>query len=273
LLYFLLKRGKMPAMSEPKSDQMPADLDDDQLPSILDNNVTMANVAARAAHSLTLPEKRIVMGGVSFLDSRKGRNAYTDAKARTFRITAQDYQEIAQLNNPKDAYKELARAAHRLVRRQMKHERYTSRGIKLVEINWLEEAVYHRGEGWIEICFTSKALPYLTEIKQRFTKYKLEQTAGLRSVYSWRLLEYLTSWGKERGARTIDLKKFREMMEIPDSYKYKDIRVRVVEPAVSELSAKDGWEIQWQGIKKGRSYTAITFLWERSAQQDLFKQG
>jgi len=266
----------MPAMTEPKSDLNPAALDDpdtDLLPSILDNNVTMANVAARAAHSLTLPEKRIVMGGISFLDSRKGRNAYRDTKARTFRITAQDYQEIAQLSNPKDAYKEIARAAHRLVRRQMKHERYTSRGIKLVEINWLEEAVYHQGEGWIEICFTSKALPYLTEIKQRFTKYKLEQTAGLRSVYSWRLLEYLTSWGKEKGARTIDLMKFREMMEIPESYKWSNIKQKVLDVAVTELMAKDGWEIQWQGIKKGRSYTAITFLWERSAQQDLFKQG
>jgi plasmid replication initiation protein len=245
---------------------------DEQLPSILGNNVTMANVAARAAHSLTLPEKRVVMAGLSFLDSRKARLAYTDAKARTFRITAADYQEIAQLSQPKDAYREIARAAHRLVRRQLKHDRLTPRGMRLVEVNWLEEAVYHEGEGWIEICFTTKVLPYLVEIKSRFTKYKLEQTAGLRSVYSWRLLEYLTSWGREKGARTVDLEKFRQMLEIPESYQWSNIRQKVIEPAIAELAEKDGWEIQWQGVKTGRKFTAITFVWERSAQRDLFRE-
>lgn len=247
---------------------------DDQIPSILNNNVTMSNVVARAAQSLSLVEKRIVVGAVSMLDSRKKVIDYSLDKNRTFKITAKDYAEIAQLKRELDAYRDIAKAADKLLERTVKRAVMTPKGRKIIKTNWLEQAEYHEGEGWIEVCFTAKIMPHLVELKNKFTKYRLAQTAGIRSVYSWRLLEYLTSWQdnkKEQGSRFIELAKFKEMMEIPESYKWYDIKRKVIEQAIKELSEKDGWQVSFKQIKTGRKVTGIDFNWEKQAQGDLFK--
>lgn len=247
----------------------------EQLPGILNNQVSVKNIVTRAAQGFSLTEKRIVFAAISKIDSRKPIKYYNAPDRRTVRVTADEYKEIAASPDAKTAYRDLMKAGNKLFDRYLRYKIITPRGERELRFRWVEGTEYHHGEGWIEITLSTKILPYLTELTQRFTKYKLEQTAGLRSVYSWRLLEYLTSWkekGSDEGARTVNLDKFREVMEIPASYKWFDIRRKVIEPAVGELAAKDGWDIKWQGLKKGRSFNAITFVWQRSAQQDLFKQ-
>jgi len=242
------------------------------LPSILDNQVTIKNVVARAAQGFTLTEKRIAMAAISKIDSRKPFKHYHDPKRRTVRVTAAEYALIAASLDEKTAYRDLQQAAKRLYERQLHYRVVTPKGKKEVFFRWVESATYHHGEGWVEIVLTTAIIPHLTELSVRFTKYRLEQACGLRSVYSWRLLEYLTSWkekGSDKGARTVDLDRFRTIMEIPESYKWSNIRQKVIEPAVKELAAKDNWIIHWQAVKKGRAVTSITFLWERNKQQRL----
>jgi len=244
----------------------------DNIPSILDNQVTMKNIVARAAHGLTLTEKRITMAAISKIDSRKPLKHYHDPARRTIRVTAAEYAEIAASPDEKTAYRDLKQATKRLYERDLTYKVVTPKGKEDVHLRWIEKATYHHGEGWIEIVLTTAILPHLTELSIRFTKYRLEQACGLRSIYSWRLLEYLTSWNEEgsaRGAKTTTLEKFRQFMEVPDSYKWSNIKQKIIDPATKELAEKDGWIIQWQPVKKGRSVIAITFLWEQDRQGRL----
>jgi len=249
------------------------DESESQLPSLLSNQVTMKNVVARAAQGFSLPEKRIVFAAIGQIDSRKPLKHYHDPKRRRVRVSAIDYAELSKVD-VKVAYQELMRSGKKLFDRYLSYKVMTPKGEQTMYYRWIEAAKYHHGEGWIEVTLATEILPYLTELTQHFTRYRLEQTAGLRSVYSWRLLEYLTSWkekGSEKGMRTVELDKFRELMEVPPSYKWYNIRQKIIEPAIKELREKDNWDIQWQGVKKGRSFAAITFVWERSAQRDLFR--
>lgn len=244
----------------------------DALPSILDNQVTVKNVVARAAQGFTLTEKRIVMAAISKIDSRKPLKYYYDPRHCTVRVTAAEYAEIAGSPNQKTAYRDLQEATKRLYERTLRYKVTTRKGREEVHFRWVESAKYHHGEGWIEIVLTRAILPHLTELSVRFTKYRLEQACGLRSIYSWRLLEYLTSWqekGGDKGARTAQLDSFRGLMEIPYSYKWYDIKRKVIEPAIKELEEKDNWLIHWQPVKKSRAVVAVTFLWEREPQQRL----
>jgi len=242
------------------------------LPSILDNQVTIKNVVARAAQGFTLTEKRIAMAAISKIDSRKPLKYYYDPKHCTVRVSAAEYALIAASPDEKTAYRDLKEATKRLYERNLRYKVVTRKGKEEVNFRWIESAKYHHGEGWIEIVLTRAILPHLTELSVRFTKYRLEQACGLRSIYSWRLLEYLTSWkekGGDKGARTTEIASFRAFMEIPESYKWQDIKRRAIEPAVKELAEKDGWIIHWQPVKKGRAVAAITFVWERDPQQRL----
>lgn len=247
---------------------------DEQLPSILDNQVSITNMAARAAQGFTLREKRLVMAGLSKLDSRKKVSALT-LKDRTFRVSAAEYAEVSQNADTKSAYKDLMAAGAKLEMRKLRFKLVTPMGEKLRSIGWVSGLTYHNGEGWMEFSLTEEIMPYVCELSERFTQYRLRQTSELRSIYSWRLLELLTSHNDAKDetkiqVRTLSLADIRSSLEIPDSYKYKDVRVRIIESAVEELVKKDHWSIQWRPIKTGRTVTAIEFTFKRDPQQDLF---
>ena len=44
---------------------------------------------------------------------------------------------------------------------------------------------------------------------------------------------------------------------------------RIIEPAVKELTEKDGWLIEWTPIKAGRRVKAVRFVFKRDPQARL----
>jgi plasmid replication initiation protein len=46
----------------------------------------------------------------------------------------------------------------------------------------------------------------------------------------------------------------------------------MIEPAVKELTEKDGWLIQWEAVKAGRKVKAIRFTFMRNPQGSLFNE-
>jgi plasmid replication initiation protein len=85
-------------------------------------------------------------------------------------------------------------------------------------------------------------------------------------------LAYLLSQYASTGWRHIEQDEFHHVMETPNNYhtNFKDCRRWVVEPAVKELSEKDGWlMINWTPIKTGRKVTALRFEFKRDPQGRL----
>jgi len=240
---------------------------DEQLTSILDNQVSITNLAARAAQGFTLREKRLFMAGLSKLDPRKKKSDLT-LKERTFKVTAAEYAELSQITEEKNAYRDLLSACEKLRTRHLRYKIATPMGYKERVFNWVGGLTYHHGEGWVEFSLTEEIMPHVCELSKHFTKYRLRQTSELRSIYSWRLLELLTSHNDANDeaklqVRVLSLVDLRSGLEIPDSYKYDDIKRQVIEHAVNELVKKDHWGIQWRPIKKGRAVTAIEFTFNR----------
>ena len=64
----------------------------------------------------------------------------------------------------------------------------------------------------------------------------------------------------------------RHILELSKNYKYKDIRVRVIEPAVKELIQKNGWIIDWKALKNGRLVESIRLTYRRDNQQNLLNK-
>jgi plasmid replication initiation protein len=51
---------------------------------------------------------------------------------------------------------------------------------------------------------------------------------------------------------------------------FNNIKRRMIEPAVKELTEKDGWLIQWEAVKAGRKVKAVRFNFMRNPQGSLF---
>ncbi|MDF7549429.1 replication initiation protein, partial [Escherichia coli] len=226
----------------------------------------------RAGHGLSLPEKRIVMMAVSMLDSRK---SYRPGDVPTTRITAAEYAALAECEM-NTAYEALQDAAKQLYHRSITfyEPAHKRRGKDVeptkVQMRWVGQVHYQKGEGWVELYWWPKLLPYLTNIKKQFTSYQLKQASALRSAYSWRLLELLLRFEKT-GVAEYTIEDFAVSMDATPKQRenFAAIRRKIIEPAVKELNDKDGWVIQWQPIKAGRKVAKVRFTFKRDPQGRL----
>lgn len=234
--------------------------------------VTMSNALTRAAHGLTLAEKRIIMMAVSTLNPKE---VLRPGEVPTTRILAADYAAMAGIE-AHTAYEQLQAAAKALYERSVTfYVPAHRRGGKplpptRVQMRWVGEARYQQGEGWIEVCWWPKILPHLTGLKKKFTSYQLQQASALRSVYSWKMLELLMRF-ESTGWAEYTIEDFKESMEAPQSLSdFAQIKRRIIEPAVAELVEKDGWLIDWKPVKAGRRVKAVRFDFKRNPQGRLF---
>lgn len=248
---------------------------DPKIPSFLNNQMSMTNIAAQSAQGFTLREKRLFVAGVSKLNPHP-MSGEPSLKDRTFRVSAKEYAELAGINDFRDAYKDMRAACENLFKRYLRQLIQTPKGIKERKFVWITGAEYHKGEGWVSFTLSTEIMPHVSQLMGKFISYRLRQTTELRSVYSWRFLELFTSYLDARDetktmSKTIPLEELRHTFEIPESYQYTHIKKRVIEVAIKELTTKDGWEIEWRGIKQGRSFVAVKFTFNKAKQKDLFK--
>lgn len=234
--------------------------------------VSMSNALARAAQGLGLSQKRIVALALAHTDSLPARDLSAGiASGWTVRLNASDYAEVYEVD-ANTAYEQLKASSRSLMKciwRTTEPGARKGRSV-ITEGPWLTLAKYHEGQGVVDITFHSYAAPHLLALRSEFTTYKLKQAAALRSIYAWRLFECLQSWrSKGRWSPTID--EFQKAMEAPASCaaNFKDLRRRVIEPAVKELREKDGLLLEWTPEKAGRKVTGLVFTFRPDPQGKL----
>lgn len=237
--------------------------------------VTMSNALTRAGHGLTLAEKRIVMLAVSKLDSAKAMRP--GEVLPSVKITAQEYAEAFCLDPTSGvAYEALKDAARGLYNRSITffEPAYKRGGQPLkptrTDMRWVGRCQYHEGEGWVQLAWWPELVPSLVGLKKQFTSYQLKQASALRSAYSWRLLELLTRF-KSSGVAEYTVEDFAASMDAPPSLRgdFGQVKRRIIEPAIKELTEKDGWQIAWEPIKQGRRVASVRFEFMRSPQESL----
>lgn len=242
-------------------------LNEDQ--SLLDLQVNMSNALTRAAHGLSLSEKRIIASCIAKTDQVPNMSQVRQRGAWLVRLSAADYAETFGLDLT-TAYEQLHNASENLFKRYVRTTRKTRKGIEEYKFVWVGGVRYHKGEGWVELDWFHEVVPHLFGLRAEFTSYKLKQASALRSMYSWRLFELLQSWaGKGHYQPTIE--EFCLAMDVPKGYAkdFTDIRRRVIEPAVSELIQKNNLLIKWDVQRAGRKVIGLDFKFSENPQQIL----
>ncbi|GAB6852445.1 replication initiation protein [Paraburkholderia kururiensis] len=234
---------------------------------LVERHVNMSNVLVRAAQGLSLAEKRIMSACIAKLDSKRLPDP---TRPLVTRMSASEFAETFGIDT-NTAYDELQAGAKSLRERLIRYEKPGRKGPQIVEMRWVGRITYAKGEGWLELSFWHEVVPHLIALRDRFTSYKLSHAAALRSVYSWRLLELLSQF-KGTGLLRIGIDEFTHAMDAPISCRanFKDLRRRVIEPAVQELIEKDGFLIAWEAKKSGRKVTGLEFRFDTNPQTSLF---
>jgi plasmid replication initiation protein len=220
--------------------------------------VSMANELIKAAHNLTLMEKRVLMLAISKIDSKAKPHVNS-----LVRLTINEF--VAEFGIDKDsAYRDIKNAVKGVRRRYARFFSVDTDGKPIEhDIDWTTRANYKDSEGWIEISINGDLNPYLYELKTHFTSYKLSRASALRSMYSWRLFELLMQF-KGTGLVNIAIDEFSRVMELSVTYTkdFGAMRRKVIEPAIKEIKEKDGLAVNWEAIKAGRKVKALKFTFQ-----------
>lgn len=237
---------------------------------LLERHVNMSNVLARSAQGLKLSEKRVIALGLAKTDSIPAKDlALASREGWAVRLTAHEYAETYDID-PNTAYEQLMQAGDDLLKRQVRRLVETPKGLKEIKSNWCTGVTYHHGEGWVEVRYSFEIAPHLLGLRAQFTTYKLKQASALRSIYAWRLFECLQSW-KGTGRWVVSVPDFCESMEAQPSHRanFGMLRRSIIEPAIKELTEKDGMEIVLNLEKSGRKVTGLSFTFQQNPQQVL----
>lgn len=224
------------------------------------NSVTKSNYLIEASYQLGLQSQKLILACLSKVDPRKDI-------PKTISISAIEFAEIMNIDKA-NAYKELYSAADALYSASITFIENDDD----VELRWIQKKVKKRkGDGQITLTWSDDVIKYISQLKNRFTSYKIKHIADLQSTYSIRIYELLIRFN-DTGIRKVSVEDFRKALCITDKYKtFKILRRDVINPAIKELNKRSNLTIEFETLKKGRSVTALyfTFAEKKEVQGEL----
>jgi plasmid replication initiation protein len=232
-----------------------------------DKWVTTANDLTRAAHRLTLGEKRLIAACIAQVKSDAPVPADGDRARKTYTVTAGDYADLYDVSR-ETAYEQMRANQKTLWDREIKTVR--PNGKEGRKVRWVQEIAYNDGEGSVTLMWSDAVCLGLFNLSKEFTTYKLKHAARFTTKYAWTLFELLAMW-RRAGRFTIDVDAFREKMEVSATARanYKELRVRVIEPSLREIREKCGIVVTIEERKRGRRVSELAFSWEPDPQGTL----
>jgi plasmid replication initiation protein len=172
-------------------------------------------------------------------------------------------------------YELLDEATEELLSKPIKIPIEGRKGFK--KFNWVSKAEYRYGEGVIVFRVDIDLRPYLIEAKERYLRYRIHNILQLKSTYSIRMYEIFKDWLNselryKKGkviSRRVDLNWFRETLDIPESYRFNDIK-RLIDKAKDQFSSVTDISFSYEEIKKGRKVEVLVFKIRKEKEDYIF---
>jgi plasmid replication initiation protein len=213
--------------------------------------VTKHNDLIKSSHKLSLLENRIILSCISQINPNN-----TLSHLDKFSVPVKDIEDLIEpLDNKQNMYKNLKSALIRLSERSITFNDISGER----RTRWVYSVDYVPQSGCIDLFFSPHIIPFLSEIKDNFTQYKLEHVLNLKSSYGVRLYEILKS--SMNGEMTLTVEWLKESLELPESYnQISNLKDRVLNPAINEINKHTDMTASYEQIKKGRSIIAFKFI-------------
>lgn len=234
--------------------------------------IVKTNRLNTAIQNLTLAEIRLVQ--LAIIDSREKNEGLSADKPLT--IKASRYAEAFGTTR-QGAYDVLKKAEENLFERRFtfldENDGYP------VKSRWISQAKYKQDKGTIEIIFTPAVVNEITRIngiEQFFTKYTLEQTSMLNSMYSVRLYELLIQWREAKNTPLFGLKVFRGQLGVDDDEYQRmcDFKSGVLNKAIKEINKHTDIKVSYEQEKDGKNIIGFKFkVLSKNKPKDSKQQG
>ena len=215
--------------------------------------IVKRNDLLNVSYTLSLNEQRILLGCISQVDSRLSLD-----KEKTFEVSVQSIKDLFGSQNASHFYTEIKNAVDRLSERWI----VIREDKRVVKLRWVYKIEYLQNEATIKLNFSPDVIPYLSEITERFTKYKLADVKDFKCIYSLRLYELFAQY-QGVGNREIEVDELRRLFELEDKYpSFGELRRSVIDKALYEINLHSNMNVTCGFRKRGRKVLAFQFAFE-----------
>lgn len=212
--------------------------------------IVLQNRVVECFKSMTLDEKRLFL-----LATPLARTTKISA-GEPICISTHEFAEVCGLELT-GAYTALGIATKKIFDRYFGYVRSDK---AKVNIRWVYKTVY--SDGGAELYFTDEVLLLLREFDalNPYTKYKKEVVLKLRKDYSLDFY-HLAKKNQAIGSFQISLDELFAQLGLPESYRTRmnNLKSRVIEPSLDEISKNTDIELSYENIKRGRSVVGFKF--------------
>lgn len=223
--------------------------------------VTQSNNLIEARHKkpLTTREQKIVLTMVGMIQP-------SDEDFKDYRISVKSFSEMLGLKGSVK-YTQMKGIAENLMSKTVEIPKKNGGWIL---VNWISSAEYKEGEGIIELSFSPKLKPYMLQLKNQFTSYRLSNILNLNSTYSIRLYELMKKW-QHLGKWGCSVEDLRGKLGVGEKIypRYANLKARVLAPAIAEVNEKTDLFIRFNEIKNGRSVERIEFTIRHAPEKEI----
>ena len=198
-------------------------------------------------NNLTLSQFRFFEVLVAQLD--KGQPEFVKQ-----RVYLRDFVENIGTKN-KNEYQR----AREITKSLMKHVIEIFEEPKIRQVNLFHEIVYDKDLPYIEAVFHPRLVPYLLQLKEKFTSYDIRNVLPLSSVYAMQMYQLLKQYAN-LGTRTFRLEELKKVLGVEDLYeRYFDFKRRILLPSQKDLDKHCDITFTFKEIRKGRKIDSIKF--------------
>lgn len=211
--------------------------------------VVKSNSLVEAKYDLTLIEQKLLSFAISKID--------ISAADSYVKISVQELCSFMGTSTKR--YTEIRKILIKLRKRDLIITQYDHKKDidKELIAGWINNVEYK--DGWIEIEFPRKLMPYFVELKERYTMYDLWNICHMSGKFAFRIYEILKEHEFKRSV-VLDYEKIRDIMCIKEKFsRYYDFKKNVLIPAQEEIEKLTDIRFEYNEIKTGRSVSAIEF--------------
>lgn len=212
---------------------------------------------------LSLPEQKTVaficsmIKPIDIKDSAKGVPFQLE-----YEFNIRDYCKVCGIDydNGKN-YKDIKVILKKLADRSM----WLDDGESETLMRWLSYVKCNKKSGNVLIEIDRTIVPFLFDLKEKFTQYQLYNILAMKSAFSVRIYELMKSYAfqKSKTFEIDELKRLLGVEEIKSYIRFPDFRRKVLEKAQEEINELTDLNIYFEPITKGRKVVKVKFRIEQ----------
>lgn len=213
------------------------------------NLIVKSNDLIQARYELNLNEQKIILYAVSKIDKSK----------QDFNIISLNVREFLKLlDTSTERYTEIRAITNGLRKKDL----IIDTGNGEIVTGWLSSIEYKKNTGLIELEFSKKLVPYLLQLKEKFTRYQIKNILYLSNKHSIRIYELLKQY-EAIGKRTFTVDEFKKILILEDQYqRFYDFERYVLKPTMEEINTYTDITIDYEKMKQGKSIQALKYTIE-----------